>query len=139
MVLGLDVASQVPFWRQEAESLMVDTGSISRPGEGGTLDPVTGLWTPTPAAVVHTGPCRLRQPNTAEQEVVFGDELVTRQRWLVDFPHTVTEGRIGDVITITASDDPEAEARSFRIVAESAMTYNLYREYACEAIEDGDA
>jgi len=113
---------------------MVDTATITRPGDA-TFDPNTGLLTPS-SATVHSGSCRLRWPTGAEQEVVFGDRVVTRTRALVAFPHDITAGEIGDIVTLTASGDASAVGRPFRIVAVPSQTFNMYREYGCEVIDE---
>lgn len=120
--------------RRAAQRIMIDRGRILRPSADTVIDPVTLTESPGEPTVLHEGPCRVRQATRAEQEVVFGDEVVTRQHWLVNFPHTVTVGAVGDLIEVCSVGDPVVTARTFRIVAVSARTYNLYRQFACEVV-----
>lgn len=113
---------------------MVDRATIYRSGAP-VFDETTGRNEPVEDAV-HEGKCRLRWPSTAEQSVVFGETVVTRVRAMISFPHDVDVVRLGDVIRLTASGDATAVGRPWRIVAVPSQTFNMYREYGCEAVEE---
>lgn len=121
--------------RKLAESLMVDTAMITRPGGAPTFDPNTGLLTPTVGATVYTGVCRLRQPTATEAEVLFGEEQVTRTTFIVCVPHTTTGVSIGDVVTFIESGDPDVLTRQFKITAVPVSTFTLYKGYPAEVVE----
>ncbi len=114
---------------------MVDTGRISRPGGDPVFDPVTGLLTPAAGSVVHEGPCRLRMPTAVETNVLFGEQDVTKSRFVACFPAEVTGVEIGDVVTLIESDDADALNREFQVVSVPAMTFVVYRAFGCESVE----
>lgn len=119
-----------------AASLMPDTAEIRRPGSGGTTDPGTGQWTPTVGTLVYTGPCLVRTPQTVlEQDLVFGDDQVTRTRYLGIFPHTVGDVKIDDMVTVTVSADPVLLQRRLRVVAVGVSSYLIARRLGLEVVE----
>ena len=120
--------------RRAAARLMVDTATISRAGTS-SFDASTGLLTATASTVVHTGPCRLRSAASIDAAVVFGEEQVVRSAFVACFPHDVVDVHVGDVITITESDDADVFDRSFRVTSVPMLTYSLYKGFPCEVIE----
>src|SRR5690606_16067671 len=48
--------------RETSVSALPDECVITRTGEGGTLDPDTGIWAPAAATTVYSGACRVRPP-----------------------------------------------------------------------------
>lgn len=134
-MIGFEVARVLPYLRQEAVTLMPDYGVVTRPGGPATFNPSTGLLTPSAGTVVHEGRCRVRQPTSAESEVIFGEEQVTLSRFMVIFPHDVTGVRQGDTIAVTVSDDADVLGREFRIVKVDAASYAIYKAFACEVVE----
>lgn len=93
--------------RAEQRALMVDTATVTRPGEGGSLDPVTGVWTPAATTVVYEGACLLRGFNWQGTDVQHGDVEVrlrgTRAKFPVDTPI-----EMDDVVVPTASTYDES-------------------------------
>jgi hypothetical protein len=96
-----DVIGVLPFLRTQAESLMVDSCTITRPGEAVT-DPETGNVTDAQVAV-YEGKCKVQSkdssvatPDAAGASFV----IVSRQ---VHIPANAADVLDGDVITITAS------------------------------------
>lgn len=134
-MIGDDIAEVLPELRSEAESLMVDTAMITRPGGEPTFDPSTGELTPAAGTTIYEGPCRLRQPTASEAELLFGDEQLTRSRFVACFPHDVTGVQIGDVVTVTESDDPDVLLRSFRVASIPLATFTLYKGFPVEVVE----
>ena len=137
MTLGADIAGQIPFLRSQAESLMVDTARVTRPGGEPTFDPDTGLLTPSDGTVIFTGPCRLMAPTQGgmANTPVFGEQQVTESRYVACFRHDATDAKIGDIVTFTESDDPDVLDRSFRIAAVPASSFVVYKGYPCESVE----
>lgn len=136
MSLGDDVRQMVPEFRSAAVSLLADFGRIDRPGAGGTIDPVTGVFTPAADSLVYEGPCRVRmQARSSEEADVFGDTSVTTTRVLISFPYDIPDVEIDDVVIITESDDPHIGGRSFRVVAVPSSTFLMYREVGAEVVE----
>ena len=87
--------------RREAESLMVDTCTISRPGEPVT-DPDTGNVTDS-MTTIYTGICKVasKDSSVASPDVAGASfTVVSRQ---VHVPAGVADIQDGDVVTVTAS------------------------------------
>ena len=119
--------------RQLAATMMVDTGRVTRDGEP-TFDPDTGLVTPS-ATTIYEGPVWMRMPTVLESEVLFGEEQVSRTRYLAVFPYDVTGVRAGDVITLTETEDPDAEGREFRVLSVPTRTYYDSKRFPCEVVQ----
>lgn len=129
-----DILAVLPELRAQNDSLLVDLGQIARPGTP-VFDPGTGLVT-APESIVHTGPCRMRQPNgIAEAERLFGEQQVTASRFIACWPHTVTGIRIDDIVTLLETDDTDLIGRRFRILAIPMTSIALYKGFPCEAVE----
>lgn len=136
MTLGDDVLSVVPDLRIAAQSMMIDEGTIKRPGTGtGTLDPVTGDWTPAAGTTIYTGRCRVRRPDAQQQQVVFGDISTTISRFVVNLPSNAPLVAVGDVFTLTATDDPEILNVAMRVVSVVAKSVLMYRQLGLEVVE----
>jgi uncharacterized protein DUF6093 len=137
MTLGDDVMRVLPDFRLAAQSLMVDTGIITRPGTGGgTIDPITGDFTPPASTSIYNGPCRVRRPSTAqEQEIVFGDVNVAVSRYVVNLPHDAPLIAIGDVFKLTVTDDPEILDVPMRVAVVVGKSMLMYRQIGLEVLE----
>lgn len=134
-MLGDAIRDALPTLRSEAESSMTSTALVSRSSGAPVFDPVTGLITSTDDDVL-TSPARLRQPaSLVESSVLFGEEDVTKQRFIVDFPYTVTGVRLGDVVTFPEEDDPEATGRAFRVIGLSIRDHMVTRSVGVELVE----
>lgn len=86
---------------------MVDRCTITRltPGE---MDPDTGVHAPPGVTQIYSGPCRLQFTGLYPSQVtVAGNVGVTHTRQ-VHVPVAVVGVRDGDVVTVTASMDPDA-------------------------------
>lgn len=121
--------------RSTSESALPDTCTINRPATGGTLNTATGQWTPSSATEIYDGACRIRPVTSADQSVVFGDEQITRQRYVGTFPHDITRLRIDDVVTVTDSSDPDIDQRTFRVVVVSSGSFHIDRRAGLEVVE----
>ncbi len=60
---------------------------------------------------------------------------MTTTRFIACFPHGVNGIKIGDVVTILVSGDPDLLDSEFRVVATSSSTFSLYRALGCETVE----
>lgn len=113
--------------------MMADTGTVRRPGAQ-VFNASTGSSSAT-MTQVYAGRCWIRQASAVEREVLFGETQVTTTRFMACFPHSVTGVRVGDVVTVSASDDADVVGRSFRVLAIPASTYPLYKGFPCEVVE----
>ncbi len=87
--------------RIEAESLMLDTCTITRPGTPVT-DPDTGDVTNTPITV-YTGKCKVQSKDSATSNPEAGEHTFTVVSRQVHIPANSADVQDGDVVTITAS------------------------------------
>lgn len=87
--------------RTQAESLMLDTCTITRPGAPVT-DPNTGDVTNT-TTEVYAGKCKVQSKDSATSTPEAGEATFTVVSRQVHIPANSADIRDGDVITITAS------------------------------------
>jgi hypothetical protein len=96
-----DILAALPVFRSEANSLMLDTCTITRPGEPVT-DPDTGEVTNT-ATEVYEGKCKVQSKDSATSSPEAGEHTFTVVSRQVHIPANAADVRDGDVVTITAS------------------------------------
>lgn len=101
MALVDDILRALPVFRAEAESLMLDTCTITRPGEPVT-DPETGGVTNS-AETVYSGKCKVQSKDSATSSPEAGEHTFTVVSRQVHIPANAADVRDGDVVTITAS------------------------------------
>ncbi|WP_236243133.1 DUF6093 family protein [Streptomyces sp. CC228A] len=108
----MTLQSALAAGRRAAEALMLDTITLYRPGDE-VFDRTTGQVVAGPPEVTfYTGVARVRAAQLADSDVQAGEqEVVTRQyRVTVPFstllPATGERPRPGDVVDVTASEDP---------------------------------
>lgn len=121
--------------RQFAQTLMPDLGTISRGSGSGTVDPVTGVYTPGVAVVVYSGCCRVRKPNQVEQQTVFGDLSVTVSRYLVNVPFDAPLLQKGDVFVLGQTADGELRGVPMRVTVVGGKSVLVFRQLGVEVIE----
>ena len=100
--------------RAAAESLMLDTCTVGRPGAPVT-DPNTGAVT-TPLTTIYTGKCKFQQTLAQSSNPVAGEHQFTVQdvRW--DTPVGAGPFLVDDVVTVTAAAlDPDLTGKVFRV------------------------
>jgi hypothetical protein len=118
-----DVIGVLPFLRAQAESLMLDTCTINRPGAAVT-DPDTGVVTNT-NTLVYSGKCKVQSKNSATSTPEAGEAefvVVSRQ---VHIPVGAAVVRNNDVVTVTASTlNPSGVGRKYRVEGFTPDTYD---------------
>ncbi|MFB8368581.1 DUF6093 family protein [Pseudarthrobacter sp. NPDC055928] len=87
--------------RREAEALMVDACTITRPGEPVT-DPDTGDVTNS-STEVYSGKCKVQSKDSATSNPEAGEATFTVVSRQVHIPANAADVQDGDVVTITAS------------------------------------
>ena len=128
--------SELDGMRATSRSALPDTVLITEPSEGGTLDPVTGVFTPNAAAEVYAGPGRVRVPSSAtEMERIFGDREVTVQRYIGVLPWDAVNIDRDHRLAVTDGTDPDIERRSFRVVAVASGSNHIDRLLGLEEVE----
>lgn len=119
--------------RATADLALPDTGTITRDGVS-TFDPVTGLLTPGTPTTIYSGVMRVR-PSTAETEALFGEEQVTRSRFVLTVPYDTVGVQIDDVVTVTVSDDTDLTSRTLRVVAVPLGSFMVSKRFPLEVVE----
>lgn len=133
--MSVDVVGLAAAGSAIAGQLMPDLGTVSRGSGPGTIDPVTGVYTPGAASVAYSGKCRVRKPNQIEQQTVFGDLSVTVIRYLVNVPFDAPLLQIGDVFVLGQTADHEIAGVPMRVTAVVAKSVLIYRQLGVEVIE----
>jgi hypothetical protein len=87
--------------REAAESLMLDTCTITRLGEP-VFSEATGQFTST-STEVYAGKCKVQSKDSATAKPEVGEHTFTVVSRQVHIPANAADVRDGDVVTITAS------------------------------------
>lgn len=126
--------SQLTAARTAQNSLMRSTGIIARPGNEWAY--VDGVEQRKPDTEVYTGPMRLQWGKRAAF-VPAGAELLPVGSYVGAVPWDVTGFAVGDVVTITASDDPAAVGRRFTITDVELNAFAVTaRRFHCELLNN---
>lgn len=139
-MLGDDIAAALPELRAHAESMMVDSCTISPSAPSSrTWDEATGAYTETPPLAVYSGPCRLRQPNQAEREAFAGEAEWTQWGVVLSLPVDSSTGvGVGMVVVVTAcSWDASLVGASMRVVGPHGQSHATARRLRCVRVDRG--
>ncbi|MFC8037826.1 DUF6093 family protein [Paenarthrobacter sp. NPDC057355] len=108
-----DVLAALPDFRAAAESLMLDTCTVHRPGV-----PVTdadGNVSPS-MTLLYTGPCKIQQTLAQSSNPVAGGHRFTVQDTRWDTPVVAGPFQVDDVVTVLGAVlDPQLVGRVFRV------------------------
>ena len=137
MTLADSIAAALPGLRAEAESLMVDACTITRPGTGtGTVNETTGEVTPPAPTTVYAGKCRVQRPGAStSQNSTAGDYEIGVNTLLVQLPVTALGVKRGDDFTLTAVGpltDADLLGSKAEVRANLAKTHATKRTLICE-------
>ena len=114
MSIGADVTAALPGMRAAAESLMVDSVRVERPGLPVT-DPETGDVT-TPSVVVYVGPGKVQSTLPQAAHPVAGEHQFTVQQASVHVPVSAGPVMVGDlVVPVAVVHDAALVGRVFRV------------------------
>jgi hypothetical protein len=101
MVCALSAEAALLAGRREAESLMLDACTITRPGEP-VFSEATGGFTST-STTVYEGKCKVQSKDSATAKPESGEHAFTVVSRQVHIPANAADVRDGDVVTLTAS------------------------------------
>jgi len=133
----MSVDSAIAKFRSDQRSVFRDRATVTRPGEGGTLDPITGVWTPAVTTAVYAGDCLLRAFTWQGTDVQSGDVEVRMRGLRAKFP-VDTPLRLDDIIVATASTyDESLIGISFRVTDVFRDGWQISRVCICEEITEG--
>lgn len=102
-MIGQDIVAALPALRAEAESLMVDLGTIERV-DGFDLDPDNGQRVERWKVVAQT-PVRVVRVTVADLQSSTGGQNLTQAVVEVRAPWSLSDLLVGDRIVLTASAD----------------------------------
>jgi hypothetical protein len=135
------VPVDLTFARAQVAQLATDTCRIDRDAgtADDTFDPSTGTWTSTSPTVPYEGPCWVRDAmsNAADRRVDTGAVEATLQQWIVKVPDLSADVAVGDLVTITDSQDPRLIGRRFVVRDIGGGTYKVARTLTCDAYVHG--
>lgn len=122
--------------QQVAAEVMNDEARIDRPSTTTILNETTGQLAPGPTEWVWSGPCRVRPfGDRNEQTPTFGHEAITVTRYEVWLPVDCPAIRIGDIVTVECTSDPQLELIRLRVLAVPLRTHLTRRTLSCELID----
>lgn len=101
MNLVADLTTALPYLQAQAESLMIDTCVIDRPGDPVT-DPETGAVTPS-YTPVYVGRCKIQQTIAQSASPEAGGAVYTVQDSRLDIPVGAGPIETGDRVVITGA------------------------------------
>jgi hypothetical protein len=117
-----------------AESLMVDSCTITRRGGDPVFDDTTGTYTPATPTTVYTGVCKVRPSNLSGNTTAqAGEREVSLWPFSVSIP-VAEDADLDDVVTVTASLDPSLVGRTLRVRSVARGTYLTARRLDCEEV-----
>lgn len=117
--MTIDVSGIVADGRAMVAGLMRDACAVARGGVP-TYDEASGAYTTSPGATVYAGPCRVKAPTTAARQVDAGQAAVSLRMLDVALPFEASGPvRIGDLLTVTSSDDPWLTGKTFSVAGVS--------------------
>lgn len=123
--------------RDTSQAALPDNVRIERPAPpgDGDLDPDTGVWTQADPDLIWQGKGRVRPPTAEDIEVLFGDEQVTKLRFIGTFPFNIPVVEVEDVVIVTSSSDPHVTGRTFKVTSVSGGSWLIDRRVALEVAE----
>lgn len=119
--LGADIAAALPELREQAESRMTASCTITRPGDEVVWNPET-LQNENVPVTVYAGRCRVRAAGQQDRAENVVDQSFMASQYILSLPVVGSEGvRRDDTVTVTGCpEDAALVGDVFRVVAESA-------------------
>lgn len=139
--------SDVLMFRREAESLMVDTCTITRGSGGQQFDTAAGEYVQTVGVTLYSGRCRVKARDNADRVVDAGGQAVSLFPFTVSIPVEMSSFdtavfeaafrpvtfEVDDLVTVTASAlDPALVDLVLRVRQVAAGTHLTARRLECE-------
>lgn len=124
-------SSVIEEGRRLAESLMVDTLTITAKSTLSVIDPATGVRTPVPGVTRYSGRGKIQERDVQERDAEGGAHSYVSVRQEVHIPAGLLEEdgeplKIipGDIITMNnCPNDPSNNGRVFRVAAPQGKTW----------------
>jgi hypothetical protein len=121
-----------PRWsehhRPTTSSTLTADCDVTRQDGHGVTGPA-GVFTPSAATVVYTGPCRIQAlTSRSARPVVVGEAQETRHRYQVSLLWDAAQVQIGDLVTVTG--------KRLRVTDIQYGSEQWQRDLACDQLED---
>ena len=134
MSYGDTLGAALPDLRALAESRMVDSCIITRPGTGrGPWNDTTRDYDPPAPVTVYEGRCEVQQRDVQDLQAVAGEASIDLQRYVVKLPiaESAAVDKGDDVEITSATNDPNLLGRHFTVEALHHKTYATARRLPC--------
>ena len=131
-----DVTAALPDMRRQAESLMLDRGTMRRANGGTTQDPDSGTTVPT-YDDLFTSNAKIQTRNLQARESEVGGRTSTSVRVELHLPVSAPAVETGDVWEVTrvnALSDVQLLGRKFRVIAPVGKSFATARRLEVEEI-----
>lgn len=135
MTLADAIAATLPELRAHAESMMVDTCTITRASTGApVVDNNNGTVTPAAPATIYAGPCRMQLPDAVEKAEEVGGDALSVQAAIISLPVAGSESvAVGDVVTVTnATFDADLSGVTYVVRGLHRKSHATARRLRCE-------
>lgn len=119
--------AELTSMRSTSTSALPDLCAITRAGQRGALNTVTGAYPAGPRAPIYSGPCRVRPVDGQETDAAVGDVHETLGRYVVTIPHDADTVQVDDRLEVTASADTELVGRRLRVLHIGLSSFQLDR------------
>ena len=131
----MSIASDtLAFFRTEWADRLVDTCTIDRTTNKGTLNTSTGAYSAATTSQIYSGACLWRRSGREATKRTLSDVAASSQYAVVFVPNTVVGVERDDTITITAATDPDAIG-IWQVVSAEVDAYANSREIIVDRIE----
>jgi hypothetical protein len=138
VTLGADIAANLPFLREQAESMMLSRCIIRRRGER-VLSEVTGQYE-VAFTTVYEGPCKFRVGGTQPSESDAQSQRLVEQASRLDLPVLApgsADVQTNDVAELTVNPlDPALVGTLARIAVFHAQSFATARRFPVEVVTD---
>ena len=121
--------------RARALSRMVDTCAITRPGSGGTYDPVTDTYSGS-TTPVYSGACFVQERRIQNPEASSGGgDFPVAEALTLKLPSDSPACQVADIVVISAAPDhPNDVGRRYRITSVNPATQKKSRDYQMSTV-----
>jgi hypothetical protein len=129
-IVSPHLQSHVVGWRNRG---LPDTCTVTRASTTVTaVDPETLQRVPSLPSLVYSGPCSAQPAPYGDRIIVLGDEQVVVRKYVVSVEAAAVGIDVDDVVTVTATDDPELQGRPLVVIDITADTFASRRLLVCE-------
>lgn len=135
MTFSEDIIGELPFLREQAESLMRDLATIRRPTGAHVTDPETLQDTPELVTLFTDQRCKIQSATPQSRDETSGEAAYLTESLQVHVPIGVNLVE-GDLIEVTASTlDPSLVGKTFRVRELARGTFRTANRWDSELLQ----